>query len=179
MYVLKGQYKSYSFKPYRGSNTRPTTNKSKEIIFSVLENYIDFEGLTVFDFFAGTGNISLEFLSRGVKNATSFDIESKNIRYMTDIKTQLNIANWEIIKQDVFPFVTNHQINCNLYFADPPYDYPLIHPFVNQIQKQIAQNDLEDVIFIIEHASRIVLNQEFLWLKKEIGDTSISFYKKP
>jgi 16S rRNA (guanine966-N2)-methyltransferase len=177
MHVIKGLFKSYQFKPFKGDNTRPTTNKTKEILFDVLENHIDFEKIHVADVFAGTGNISLEFLSRGALSLSSVDYEIKNYKYLIDIKKELNIDNWVIHKQDAINFISNDMLKYDVVFADPPYNYQLIHPFVNQMMKILELKP--SLIFIIEHASRIVLNKTFLWQKKEIGDTSISFYKKP
>jgi 16S rRNA (guanine(966)-N(2))-methyltransferase RsmD len=73
MRIIQGIYKNYSFKPYKGDNTRPTTERVKEQLFDLLANLINFTEINVLDLFAGTGNIGLEFLSRGAVNVTSID----------------------------------------------------------------------------------------------------------
>ncbi len=171
MRIIKGHYKGFVFKPYKHSNTRPTTELSKKILFDTLENNINISGLKVLDLFSGTGNIGLEFLSRDCLHVTSVDLDSRNIKYISDIKSSLKIKNWDIIKRDALDYIKNFK-DFDLIFADPPYDYPQIHEFVSEV----LNTDLTQ-FFVFEHAKRIVLNHEQLFLKKEIGDSCLSFFK--
>ena len=65
MRIISGKYKGRHFDVPRNFKARPTTDFAKENVFNILNNMVDFEDMSVLDFFAGTGSISLEFLSRG------------------------------------------------------------------------------------------------------------------
>ena len=71
MRIITGTYKGRHFDIPRTFKARPTTDFAKENIFNVLQGYIDFEGATALDLFAGTGSISLELVSRGCKQVVS------------------------------------------------------------------------------------------------------------
>ncbi|MCC6818182.1 MAG: 16S rRNA (guanine(966)-N(2))-methyltransferase RsmD [Bacteroidia bacterium] len=177
MRVIHGKYQGYRFPAYRGSNTRPTTDLVKESLFNTLAALIDFDGIRVLDVFAGTGNIGIEFLSRGAAELYSVDLNEKNVLYMKDVKTQLSINNWKVLKQDAIKFALHNQISFDLIFADPPYDLPNLHEFVNQILKAEWFKSNSNALFVLEHADRLVFNNKSVILKKQYGNTSFTVFK--
>ncbi len=176
MRIISGIYKNYRFANYKGNNTRPTTDMVKESIFNVLEGLVDIEGMQVVDIFAGTGNIGLEFLSRGAKSVVSIDNHLANIQFINNIKLELQIQNWEILKADALKFLTKNTQNFDIVFADPPYDYALIHNFVDTIITSDWFNK-QSTIFILEHVDRLKFEYKALLLKKDYGNTSFSIFK--
>ena len=64
MRIVSGTFRGKQIHPPRGLPVRPTTDFAKEGLFNVLNNLVDFTELEVLDLFAGTGNISYEFLPR-------------------------------------------------------------------------------------------------------------------
>jgi 16S rRNA (guanine966-N2)-methyltransferase len=176
MRIISGTLKSLKFPVYRGDNTRPTTDLAKQGIFNTLEQIVEFEGLEVIDLFAGTGNIGLEFLSRGAGRVDSVDHHSKNARYMQDINKSLKLEQWHIHKQDVVQFLKEQKLKADLLFADPPYDFPQIHDLVHLILGLEWFRERE-AILVLEHVDRLVFNQKELFLKKQYGDTSFSCFK--
>ena len=74
MRIITGKYKGRHFDIPRSFKARPTTDFAKENIFNVLNAYIDFDGATALDLFAGTGSISLELLSRGCQQVVSVEL---------------------------------------------------------------------------------------------------------
>ena len=111
MRIIQGLYKNYTFKPYKGDNTRPTTERVKEQLFDLLSNLTDFTELKVLDLFAGTGNIGLEFLSRGAVNVTSVDADKRNQFYIQSVMKELKVANWNFVRQDALKFVQSIQLD--------------------------------------------------------------------
>jgi len=176
MRIIHGKYKGFQFPAYHGSNTRPTTDLVKESLFNSLDSIIDIEGTSVIDLFAGTGNIGLEFLSRGAASLVSVDHYIKNIDYMKSIKKQLQIDEWKVVKSDVLKFVANESLDADIIFADPPYDLPNIHEMVNKV----LSSDWflkGDRIFVVEHIDRLVFNNNHVFLKKQYGNTSFTGFK--
>lgn len=176
MRIIHGRFKGFQFPAYHGSNTRPTTDLVKESLFNTLDTYIDISSANVIDLFAGTGNIGLEFLSRGAASIISVDHFPANITYMKTIKKQLGIEEWEIVKSDVLKYISNADLKSDIIFADPPYDLPNIHEIVNKI----LQSDWflkEKGVFILEHVDRLVFNHNTVFLKKQYGNTSFTGFR--
>jgi 16S rRNA (guanine(966)-N(2))-methyltransferase RsmD len=176
MRIIQGIYKNYSFKPYKGDNTRPTTERVKEQLFDLLANLINFTEINVLDLFAGTGNIGLEFLSRGAVNVTSIDYDKRNQFYIQSVMKELKVSNWTFIKQDALKYIQSLNNDHDVIFADPPYLYAQIHDLHHQLHT-IGVNYTKSLIVIIEHPIRVKLKDEMLLFKKEIGDTCLSVYK--
>lgn len=77
MRVISGTAKGRHLKAVPGMGTRPTTDKVKEAIFSMIGPY--FDGGMVLDLFAGTGGLGIEALSRGMDRAVFVDMDKKSI----------------------------------------------------------------------------------------------------
>ena len=76
MKIISGSKKSYIISAPKNLPVRPTSGLVKESLFNILSNYFNFNKVKVLDLFAGTGNISYEFASRGCENIDSIDINS-------------------------------------------------------------------------------------------------------
>jgi len=81
MRIIAGKYGRRRLDPPRGLNLRPTTDRAKEALFNSLSAQYEIEKLRVLDLFAGTGGISLEFVSRGVNSVTAIERQSKHASY--------------------------------------------------------------------------------------------------
>jgi 16S rRNA (guanine(966)-N(2))-methyltransferase RsmD len=176
MRIIHGRFQGFQFPPYHGSNTRPTTDLVKESLFNTLSTYLDIENKKVIDLFAGTGNIGLEFLSRGASSIISVDHFPANITYMKSIKKQLQISEWEIVKSDVMKYVSLPNLEADIIFADPPYDLPNIHEIVNKVLLSDWFTSNKGV-FILEHVDRLVFNHNSVFLKKQYGNTSFTGFR--
>jgi 16S rRNA G966 N2-methylase RsmD len=73
MRVISGKFKGKRFSPPKRFPSRPTTDMAKEALFGIIDAKVYFEDLDILDLFSGTGNISLEFLSRGVGKVIGVD----------------------------------------------------------------------------------------------------------
>lgn len=73
MRIISGSHKGRRVLAPKKLPVRPTTDRSKEGMFNILQHRLNFESLHVLDLFSGTGNISYEFASRGVANITAID----------------------------------------------------------------------------------------------------------
>ncbi len=153
MRIIQGNFKGRRFSPPTNITARPTTDFAKEGIFNVLSNnYLDLENKDVLDLFAGTGSISLEFVSRGCKSVTSIEMSEKQLGFIHKITNTLKISNMRILRMDVFRYIKTCVNKYDVIFADPPYQ--LVN--LEEIPDLIFQHELlnEDGIFVLEHGSK-------------------------
>lgn len=153
MRVISGKYRGKRVTPPKNFPSRPTTDMAKEGLFNILENRIYWEDLNVLDLFSGTGNISVEFLSRGVKGVLSIDVNPISTRHLAKLKDEFDDDNWTILRRDVFRFLSHHSVKYELIFADPPFELK----GVERLPELVFDNDLlkSEGILIIEHGREI------------------------
>lgn len=152
MRIIRGKYGRRRFNVPTNITARPTTDFARENIFNVLENLVDFEGLTALDLFAGTGAISFEFLSRECESVTSVEKSNTQYNFIREVKQQLNATTLNVIKGDAFRFIENTTQKYDIIFADPPYDLPNF----GEIPELILNSKMlkDDTIIIIEHSKK-------------------------
>ena len=157
MRIISGKYKGRKLVAPKKLPVRPTTDMAKEALFNILNNQYYFDEISVLDLFAGTGNISYEFASRGTENITCVDQNYGCIKYINETAESFEMP-ISTIKNDVFSFLENHQQPYTIIFADPPYEFP-VDQFV-KIPELVFQNNLleEDGLLIIEHSKHTDLS---------------------
>lgn len=156
MRVVGGKYKNRRIDPPAGIDARPTTDFAKEGLFNVLHHSIPLEDIRVLDLFAGTGNISLEFLSRGAREVISVDQDRKLFDFMQRMSRDLQETRWRMVKSDVFTFLNGHRGLYDIVFADPPFHMEGIE----RIPTLVLEHGLlgEDGVLIVEHQDRVDLS---------------------
>ena len=125
MRIISGKYKGIRFNPPKNFPSRPTTDQAKEALFNMVNNWYYIEDLKILDLFSGTGNISLEFASRGAENITAVEKNSHVVRYCEKLMKKFEVTEVNLIRSDVFEFLNKHSQQYELIFADPPYDFSL------------------------------------------------------
>ena len=121
MRVITGKYKGRHFVVPHSFKARPTTDFAKENIFNVLRGYADFDGLSVLDLFAGTGSISLEFLSRGCSRVVSVEKDYQHCAFIRNVFQKLNDSAACLLQTDVLRYLPRCTEEFDIVFADPPY----------------------------------------------------------
>lgn len=122
MRIIRGKYGRRRFDVPTSITARPTTDFARENLFNVLENMIDFDGITAIDLFAGTGAISFEMLSRGAASVTAVEKAVTQYRFIGKVAQQLNCREINLVKGDALRFIESCGKPVDLVFADPPYD---------------------------------------------------------
>ena len=121
MRVIAGEWRGRPLKAPAGQGTRPTADRTRETLFSMLASRLgSFEGLRVADLYAGSGALGLEALSRGAAHATFVENDRQAL---AAIRANLLAFKAED-RADVRPlFVANLAPSqpFDLVFADPPY----------------------------------------------------------
>lgn len=177
MRIISGTYKSRKIIAPKYLPVRPTTDMAKESLFNILNNHFYFDEISVLDLFAGTGNISYEFASRGTEKITSVDQDFGCIKFINDIANKFNMP-INTIKSDVFKFLENASLQADVIFADPPYNFT--EEQFAKIPELIFKNNLllEDGLLIIEHSKHTNLsNINSFSYSKSYGGNSFSFFK--
>ncbi|MBP6551667.1 MAG: RsmD family RNA methyltransferase [Flavobacterium sp.] len=177
MRIISGKYKGRRIFPPKGLPVRPTTDMSKEALFNVLNNHFSFEGLKVLDLFAGTGNISFEFASRGSTPITSVDADFGCVKFIKQVAAEYDF-NIAATKSDVFTFLERNKATYDIIFADPPYalDQKTFDKIVLTVfEKNTLQ---EDGMMIIEHSKYTKLDHLIHFsFKKSYGGSIFSFFE--
>lgn len=101
------------------SVTRPSTDRLREALFSILSNMIP--GARVLDLYAGSGALGLEALSRGASSAVMVDDSREACRVIEKNLLALALANGRVVQAEVARFLKREQAGYDLVFADPPY----------------------------------------------------------
>ena len=177
MRVISGKYKRRTFEVPRNFKARPTTDFAKENLFNVLNNLIDFEDCTnVLDLFAGTGSISLEFISRGCQRVISVEREPAHHSHIYQIKEQLKEENWLPLRTDVFRYIEKCNESFDLVFADPPYALPRLAELPDLIldKGMVADGGM----LILEHGKDNNFNTHPCFVQERVyGSVHFSFFE--
>ena len=149
MRIIRGKYGRRRFDVPTNITARPTTDFARENIFNVLENYVDFEGLSALDLFAGTGAITFEFLSRECADVTAVEKSATQYNFIRKVAQQLNVQNLNLVKCDALRFIDTCIKKFDVIFADPPYDMP---DFASVPERVLSSQMLRPgTVFVIEH----------------------------
>ena len=177
MRIIGGTHRGKQLVAPKNLPVRPTTDFAKEGLFNVLNNKIDFEETTVLDLFCGTGNISLEFASRGAKKIIAIDMHSPCLNFVRDTTKLLKINNVLTERADVFKYLEKCHGTFDLIFADPPYELTNIATIVDLVFQKNLLN--EGGYLIIEHGPRTSLaDKEFYLETRKYGNVNFSFFRK-
>ena len=95
MRIISGKYKNRKIE-FSKLKSRPTTDFAKESLFNLLQNNYDLSETIVLDLFAGTGNISYEFISRGSTKTIAIDSNLLCVNFMKKMKKKLEMENLDI-----------------------------------------------------------------------------------
>ncbi|MBT3244071.1 MAG: methyltransferase domain-containing protein [Bacteroidetes bacterium] len=175
MRIVHGEHSGRRIHLPKSLRARPTTDQAREALFNILVNRFDFEELEVLDLFSGTGSISYEFASLGCKHIVSVDIDRFHVAAIQKNFDTLEFNNVMVIRSDVFRFIKQSSIKCNLIFADPPFDLP---DFAS-IPDKIIQSDLlkPEGLLILEHGPKYSFENHvnFTELRK-YGKVRFSFF---
>jgi 16S rRNA (guanine(966)-N(2))-methyltransferase RsmD len=163
MRIISGSHKGRKITPTENLTVRPTTDRAKEALFSIIESRYFFTEKTMLDLFSGTGNIAFEFASRGIKNAVAVDHNINCVEFITSTakKFKLDIS---VVKSDGLKYIQNCKEQFNFIFADPPYNYDNY----KEIKEIIVKKNIikKDGLLIIEHDKETIFDEKNVELRK-------------
>lgn len=122
MKIISGLYKGRTLKGYDMIGTRPTMDRVKESVFAMIQSYV--KDAVVLDLYSGTGNLAIEAISNGAKEAYLVDNNKIAINTIKDNIKTLNVVNTNIIHGDAIntlkSFINEGKV-FDVIFLDPPY----------------------------------------------------------
>ncbi|WFA09800.1 16S rRNA (guanine(966)-N(2))-methyltransferase RsmD [Tissierella sp. Yu-01] len=182
MRVISGFKKGHRLKSPKGKDVRPTEDKIKESLFNIL-GPIKEESI-VLDLFGGTGQIGIEFLSRGASKAYFVDIASTSISIIKENLTHTKLLDRSIIiNKDALRslrYLREINVKFDYIYLDPPFkEHELTLKTINEIIDYMLLS--KDGIIIIEHEKEFILMDEYQSLirfdVRNYGSKSLSFYR--
>ena len=171
MKIISGSKKSYIISAPKSLPVRPTSGLVKESLFNILSNYFNFQKIKALDLFAGTGNISYEFGSRGCKKIDSIDANSKCTRFINKKSKELDLK-INVVNISVNKFINKNQSKYHVIFADPPYEYS-IEEYIILIDSIFHSKMLsKEGLLVIEHEKKIkLIKHNMFYFDKKYGGT--------
>lgn len=181
MRVISGSARGISLRAVPGTNTRPTTDKVKEAMFSRIGPY--FDGGLVLDLFAGTGGLGIEALSRGMERGVFIDRSRQAIQVIRHnlLQTKL-LEQAEVYVNDAqraLKALAKRKVRFDVIFIDPPYADQSVETLLTYIVDHELLND--EATVVVEHDAKMIYKEQYgavqLQRQLQFGDIAISFYK--
>ena len=132
MRVITGKARGVALKTPEGMKTRPTSDRVKEALFSIIQ--FDIPNAKVLDLFAGTGQLGIEALSRDAKYAVFIDELDQACKLISDNLKKTKLENYaRVIRSDYEIFLKNCKEKFDIIFLDPPYAEKFLENALNFI----------------------------------------------
>ena len=179
MRVITGKARGVQLKTPDGIATRPTTDRVKEALFSIIQ--FEIPGATVLDLFGGTGQLGIEALSRGAKRAVFVDAGEPACRLIREnLKRTKLEADATVIRSDYLDYLKRCRETFQIIFLDPPY----AEVFLENALKRITEIDIlqSGGIIVAERPVGKDLPWEFEGFTRsrdyKYGNTLLTVYRK-
>lgn len=181
MRIIAGKARGRKLIPPATMETRPTLDRVKEAMFSIIQGYIPESA--VVDVFAGTGSLGLEAASRGAKEVylidksnTTFPLLKQNIENLKfeDVCTPLNMDSYDALK-----LLNKKGKVFDIIFIDPPYCKEMIPEAIKIIKENKMLKENGVIVTKIDSIEEIYEGYEDIRLlqSRRYGNTTVCFYK--
>lgn len=179
MRVITGTARGIPLKTPEGMVTRPTADRVKEAMFSII--HFDVPGAVVLDLFGGTGQLGIEALSRGAKQAVFVDAGDSACRLIKENlkRTHMN-EKATVIRSDYLDYLSRCHEKFDIILLDPPY----AEVFLENALKRITEIDIlrSGGIIVAERPLGKDLPWEFSGFERskdyKYGKTVLTIYRK-
>ena len=179
MRVITGRARGVTLKTPEGLQTRPTTDRVKEALFSVI--HFDIPGAHVLDLFGGTGQLGIEALSRGAKRAVFVDESDKACKLINENLRRTRLEQeGTVVRGDYLAYLGRCREKFNIIFLDPPY----AEVFLENALKRITEIDILQSGGIIVTERPVGKELSFEWegytrsKDYKYGNTLVTLFRK-
>lgn len=182
--VITGKYRGIILNAPKGDKTRPTTDKVKEALFSMIAGRIP--EASVLDIFSGTGQIAIESISRGASKAIMIEKGAEQVKIIRSNLDKLHLEGEDISLMKLsyeraLEVLGENKESFDIIFADPPYK--MAKGALMRIADAIERHGLlkENGILIFEHDKSDSLPEDVTNLQSyrycTYGITMITFFR--
>lgn len=179
MRVITGTARGIQLKTPEGNLTRPTTDRVKEAMFSII--HFDIPGASVLDLFGGTGQLGIEALSRGASTAVFVDGNEKACGLIRENLKRTKLENkGRVVRSDYLDYLKRCREHYDIILLDPPY----AEVFLENSLKCISEIDILETggIIVTERPLGKELPWEFEGFQRskdyKYGNTLLTIYRK-
>ncbi len=179
MRVISGIAKGVALKTPEGLKTRPTADRVKEALFSIIQ--FDIPGSTVLDLFGGTGQLGIEALSRGAKRAVFVDEQAAACKLIRENLKRTKFESCaQVLQGDYLSYLKKCSDKFQIIFLDPPY----AEVFLENSLKMVTEIDIlqSGGIIVTERPLGKELNLDFPGFTRskdyKYGKTLLTLYRK-
>ena len=179
MRVITGKARGIQLKTPEGMQTRPTADRVKEALFSII--HFDIPGAKVLDLFGGTGQLGIEALSRGADNAVFVDAREDACKIIREnLKRTKLETQGRVVRSDYLEYLRRSREKFDIIILDPPY----AEVFLENALNCIAEIDILQTggIIVTERPLGKDLLCEFEGLTRskdyKYGNTLVTLYRK-
>ena len=180
MRVIAGQLRGSIIRAPATGVVRPTYDRVRESVFSIIEPAID--GAAVLDLFAGSGSLGIESLSRGSKRATFIEMDRRVLGVVRENVERLGLAGrCRLIRADALAVLKRAVPGgpFDIAFVDPPYSQGLALRALELLAD--VRNLADGAIVVVERASAdtppAVVGRLGLLRSRKYGSTAVDFYE--
>jgi len=182
MRVIAGKARGKRLLSPRGMHTRPTADRVREALFSIILSRYELDGARVLDICAGTGALGIEALSRGAESCCFIENEINALKILKqNLSTTCCAERADLLEMDVLkalPLLAGRGSRFRIIFFDPPY-LSQLYSTIPQAVTDLSLLDAEG-LFIAECATRNVLAERIGSLvkidRRVYGDTALELY---
>jgi 16S rRNA (guanine966-N2)-methyltransferase len=150
--IIAGRLGRKSLRAPKGHLTRPTTDRTRESLFNLVESRLDLVDADVLDLFAGTGALGLEAISRGARAVTFVEANPQVLKFARQNASDLGVEEYGwFLRGDAIAFLERYSgPPFDLILADPPYDLQRLRGLPELALPRLAPHGL----FVLEHDKR-------------------------
>lgn len=176
MRVITGTARGRRLITLEGNDTRPTTDRVKEALFSIIQ--FEIEGRAVLDLFAGSGQLGIEALSRGAKSAVFVDGSKKAAEVVKkNLESTAFSRSASVVCGDAFAFLKSRGEKFDIAFLDPPYSTGLLQKALESVPRVMNKSGViicesPDSETMPESAGDFTLQKRYRY-----GKVSLSVYR--
>ncbi|MBE6783225.1 MAG: 16S rRNA (guanine(966)-N(2))-methyltransferase RsmD [Ruminococcaceae bacterium] len=176
MRVITGSARGRRLLTLEGNDVRPTTDRTKEAMFSSIQ--FDIEGTKVLDLFAGSGQLGIEALSRGAASAVFIDKNKQAIEIIKKNLLSTSLAKQAVVlNTDADTYVSTTKEKFSFVFMDPPYAKGFLQKMLPLVERVVAEGGA----IICEHPYGEELPEELSSMKiyrsYRYGKTAVTVYR--
>jgi 16S rRNA (guanine966-N2)-methyltransferase len=169
--VVAGEFKGRRLQAPRGAGTRPTADRVREALFSMLG---DVSGARVLDLYAGSGALGIEALSRGAESAVFVERDRHALAALRRNLEAVGV-DAEVRSQDALRFIARPEGVFDLVFCDPPYDDApgVAAPLSDALAAMTGEN--ARIVTESDKRNPLILPQPLV-VERTYGDTRIAIH---